>query len=146
MSNNNEKLWLNIYQNDYREVFKNFSREILYIRSNYKALSQKELMHFANTYLKIFETTVNLFKYFFNCENVLLLEDTRLIIIYILKCNILHNSILLYEIYLEMKKIKKTGRIVAKKYLANKYLDIFVQINKFFESRLETEKNNAFFS
>ena len=145
MSLNNEFKWANIYKNDFADNFQSFNNKVLNVRRNYKNYSSSELIEFSQNYLKFFEKTIELFKYYFNNNKLLLLQETRLIVIYILKCNILQNGILLYEIYLEMKKIKDSKLIVSKKILTTKYFNIFVQINKFFELQQKMEDNNAFF-
>lgn len=145
MSLNNEFKWANIYKNDFADNFQSFNNKVLNVRRNYKNYSSSELIEFSQNYLKFFEKTIELFKYYFNNNKLLLLQETRLIVIYILKCNILQNGILLYEIYLEMKKIKDSKLIVSKKILTAKYFNIFVQINKFFELQQKMEDNNAFF-
>ena len=145
MSLNNEFKWANIYKNDFADNFQSFNNKVLNVRRNYKNYSSSELIEFSQNYLKFFEKTIELFKYYFNNNKLLLLQETRLIVIYILKCNILQNGILLYEIYLEMKKIKDSKLIVSKKFLTTKYFNIFVQINKFFELQQKMEDNNAFF-
>ncbi len=145
MSLNNEFKWANIYKNDFADNFQSFNNKVLNVRRNYKNYSSSELIEFSQNYLKFFEKTIELFKYYFNNNKLLLLQETRLIVIYILKCNILQNGILLYEIYLEMKKIKDSKLIVSKKILTAKYFNIFVQINKFFEQQQKMEDNNAFF-
>ncbi len=145
MSLNNEFKWANIYKNDFADNFQSFNNKVLNVRRNYKNYSSSELIEFSQNYLKFFEKTIELFKYYFNNNKLLFIQETRLIVIYILKCNILQNGILLYEIYLEMKKIKDSKLIVSKKFLTAKYFNIFVQINKFFELQQKMEDNNAFF-
>ena len=145
MSLNNEFKWANIYKNDFADNFQSFNNKVLNVRRNYKNYSSSELIEFSQNYLKFFEKTIELFKYYFNNNKLLFIQETRLIVIYILKCNILQNGILLYEIYLEMKKIKDSKLIVSKKILTTKYFNIFVQINKFFELQQKMEDNNAFF-
>ena len=74
------------------------------------------------------------------------MDDTRLIVIYTLKCNILQEGRLLYELYLAMKKLKNSNKIIPYKYITNNYIDIFEQINIFFEEKLKQESDNAFLS
>ena len=143
MSLNNEFKWANIYKNDFADNFQSFNNKVLNVRRNYKNYSSSELIEFSQNYLKFFEKTIELFKYYFNNNKLLFIQETRLIVIYILKCNILQNGILLYEIYLEMKKIKDSKLIVSKKFLTAKYFNIFVQINKFFELQQKMEDNNG---
>ena len=88
MSLNNEFKWANIYKNDFADNFQSFNNKVLNVRRNYKNYSSSELIEFSQNYLKFFEKTIELFKYYFNNNKLLFIQETRLIVIYILKCNI----------------------------------------------------------
>ena len=45
-----------------------------------------------------------------------------------------------------MKKLKNSNKIIPYKYITNNYIDIFEQINIFFEEKLKQESDNAFLS
>ena len=141
---NNKIIWINIYQDDFTKAFKAFNSVISTIKYNYQTSSTSEQIKFSQIYLEFFEKTIDLFKYYFNHNNLLLLDDTRLIVIYTLKCNILQEGRLLYELYLAMKKLKNSNKIIPYKYITNNYIDIFEQINIFFEEKLKQESDNAF--
>ena len=143
---NNKIIWINIYQDDFTKAFKAFNSVISTIKYNYQTSSTSEQIKFSQIYLEFFEKTIDLFKYYFNHNNLLLLDDTRLIVIYTLKCNILQEGMLLYELYLAMKKLKNSNKIIPYKYITNNYIDIFEQINIFFEEKLKQESDNAFLS
>ncbi len=143
---NNKIIWINIYQDDFTKAFKAFNSVISTIKYNYQTSSTSEQIKFSQIYLEFFEKTIDLFKYYFNHNNLLLLDDTRLIVIYTLKCNILQEGRLLYELYLAMKKLKNSNKIIPYKYITNNYIDIFEQINIFFEEKLKQESDNAFLS
>jgi len=143
---NNKIIWINIYQDDFTKAFKAFNSVISTIKYNYQTSSTSEQIKFSQIYLEFFEKTIDLFKYYFNHNNLLLLADTRLIVIYTLKCNILQEGRLLYELYLAMKKLKNSNKIIPYKYITNNYINIFEQINIFFEEKLKQESDNAFLS
>ncbi len=141
-----QSIWFSMYLGGYSENFKNFHSFIMDVRPKYNKSSKRLMKDVSKKFIDFFDETICLLKYFINSNNLLLLCDTRLIVIYILKCNILKNGILFYDIYLEMVKLKKRKKYISSKYLSDQYMDVFVQFNEFLKKRIELESCYEFYN
>ena len=141
MSTKKRYIWSDCYKLNYKNHFEKFYQELQQFNQNYNSCGKAELTKLSTDYLTFFYETIELLRLFINNNMLVRLDSTRLIVIYLLKCNLLNNGILFYNIYLKMEKLKQTKTIIAKKYLNDKYVDIFVQINNLFKNRISLEEN-----
>ncbi len=133
-----ETNWQFIYKQRYCNEIKDFCRDILETRDNYSTLPKEKQLEVTKKYLKIFKETLKIFEIFF-ANNCYFISEDRLVVIYILSCNILKNGMLFYKLYSIMHKIDKREQCIKSTYFKNQYINIFKEINIFFYKRLEIE-------
>lgn len=132
--------WQFIYKNNYRNQVENFYDYILAKRDGYSNLSKKSQQLITEKYLNIFKKTLKIFEIFF-ANNCYFISEDRLIVVYILSCNILKDGMPFYRLYLTINKIEKKKQEIKKLYLSDKYIDLFKEIEYFFEQRLKLESS-----
>ena len=130
--------WQYIYKNSYHRNFEDFYKYMLSNRKNYLKLSDENRQIITEKYLYFYEKTLKLFEVFF-ANNCYFISENRLIVIYILSCNILAKGNLLYELYVEMKNVKDKKCCIGAKFIKNNYINLFKEISNFFNKRLEIE-------
>lgn len=137
-----EIIWSDIYKDEYSQHFKDFYNFINSTEIKYKNLSKEQISNIGRQYFDFYEETIEMFQYFF-CYNCFFIKEFRLIVAYILSCNILKNNLLFYELYLEMKNLKNKKFQIAQKFLKQEYVTIFSELNNFLQERTIIEDSYA---
>jgi len=137
--------WKNFYKNEYLDSFMNFYSEILRNRKVFKSLSNFEQRRFSAFYFNFWIQTLELLKYFISSNTFMILPQ-RFVIIYVLNSNIFKNGKLFYDLYLEMKQFKSNKKIISERYWQDNYINLFVEINKFLECRIQKDEAYGVYS
>lgn len=132
--------WQYLYKHSYRNQVEKFCKYIADIKDSYSDLPQETQLLITRKYLKIFKETLKIFEVFF-ANNCYFISEDRLIVIYILSCNILQDGMLFYKLYTALKKIEKKEQCIKNLYLKNKFINIFREIEQFFDERLKIESS-----
>ena len=133
--------WSDLYENyNYSTKCKNFIKKMSNARLKYDKIESGRLCSLSHTYLNFFEKTINIANTFLK-ENLLFSYNTSDIVKHILYTNILNDGICLYYMYRGMQNLKKNKFIIPKKYLSQRYLNVFSELDTFFIKRIEKEKN-----
>lgn len=140
MEFNKQLNWKHLYRHQYYKSFIEFYDFIIKVRENFYDNSHFERKLISEKYLNFYNETLKLFEVFF-ANNCYFLSEERLIVIYILSCNILQDGILFYKLHLALKDLQNDNCCLDKEYLTDEYLNLFKQINVFFERRMDLEKN-----
>lgn len=135
-----ETNWQHIYKQSYYYQIEDFYRYILEVRDNYSVLPKEEQRMVTEKYLQIFKETLKIFEIFF-ANNCFFISEDRLIVIYILSCNILKNGMLFFKLYSAIHKIEKKEKCIKCVYLKNQYINIFKEIKSFFDKRVNIESS-----
>lgn len=140
MEFNKQLDWKYLYRHQYYKSFIEFYEFIIKVRENFYNNSLFEQKLIRKKYLNFYNETLNLFEVFF-ANNCYFLSEERLIVIYILSCNILQDGILFYKLHLVLKDLQDDNNSLDKEYLTDKYLNLFKQINVFLKKRMDLEKD-----
>lgn len=118
--------------------------DLSFARNNYLILSESEKHAITQKYLICWEEMLALLKEFV-ARNTLMILSSRLIVIYVLNCNIFDDGVDFYKLYLEMEKLKKSKLFISKKYLQPRYINLFFKINDFLKERKQKEEMYGFY-
>ena len=132
--NNWQELYLNQYVSQYNSFLELFMLAQTDIEN--KTFSYSSMM--LEQYSKFFEETLFILQKFFQFNSLQTFEN-RVIVVYFLRCNILKNGYIFYDLYKKISEKKYTKTDITELFNI-KYLEQFTEIKNFLEERIKKEE------